>query len=207
MRPMMLSNRTSMIAMLLLLTMIIGCGDHRLAEMAQRTTSEQARQNQRMADQSEAIVKESHQLAQTAKQLVESDAQARRELIAAQQEMTSELNDQRSVIYAGHDQLETDRRTLAAQRQRDPIIAAAISGFGLMLACLLPLAVAALVAWRMLSQEPDHAAVAELLTLQLVSDTPLITAAAVPKLASDRDSDPQRLELSNGDLYPDELPF
>ena len=66
-----------------------GCGrapDERLAEFAQQSVTEQRKQNDRIADQSKAVVKESHQLAQTAKELVKYDAEARRELIAAQQE-------------------------------------------------------------------------------------------------------------------------
>ncbi|WP_145181825.1 hypothetical protein [Gimesia chilikensis] len=156
---------------------IAGCSpapDERLAEFAQQTMTEQTRQNQRMADQSEAIVDESHQLAEAAKELVERDAEARRELIAAQQELASQLNEQQSVIYTGHEQLEQDRREIAEQRHRDPIIAAVIQNIGLVIACLLPLLVAVQVIWQMQSQEPDHAAVAELLTLDLTSDEPLL---------------------------------
>ena len=75
----------------LLLLTVIGCSDtpdmrdQRLAEFAEQAVKEQARQNDRMADQSQAVVEESHQLAETAKELVEHDAEARRELIAAQQ--------------------------------------------------------------------------------------------------------------------------
>ncbi|HCO23436.1 MAG: hypothetical protein CME31_15345 [Gimesia sp.] len=157
--------------------MITGCSpapDERLAEFAQQTMTEQSRQNQRMADQSEAIVDESHQLAESAKELVERDAEARRELIAAQQELTSQLNEHQSAIYTGHDQLEQDRRELAEQRHRDPIIATVIQNIGLVIACLLPLLVAVQVIWQMQSQEPDHAAVAELLTLELTSEEPLL---------------------------------
>lgn len=161
----------------ILLAAFAGCSgppDERLAEMAQQTTAEQSRQNQRMADQSEAIVEESHELALAAKELVERDAEARRELIAAQQELTTQLNDQQATIDAGRDQLEQDRREIAQQRNRDPIIAAVIQNFGLVIACLLPLLVAVLVIRQMQSQEPDHAAVAELLTLELTSDKPLL---------------------------------
>ncbi len=156
---------------------IVGCSrapDERLAEFAQQTMTEQIRQNQRMSDQSEAIVDESHQLAEAAKELVERDADSRRELIAAQQELTSQLNEQQSAIYTGHDQLEQDRRELAEQRHRDPIIAAVIQNIGLVIACLLPLLVAVQVIWQMQSQEPDHAAVAELLTLELTSEEPFL---------------------------------
>ncbi len=163
------------LAVATLLTAFAGCSrppDERLAEMAQQTMAEQIRQNQRMADQSEAIVAESHQLAEAAKDLVQRDADARRELIAAQQDLTTQLNEQQSAIYTGHDQLEQDRREIAQQRNRDPIVAAVIQNFGLVIACLLPLVIALFVIRQMQSQEPDHAAVAELLTLELTSEQP-----------------------------------
>ena len=166
-----------MSAAVILLATIAGCSrspDERLAEFAQQTMIEQSRQNQRMADQSEAIVEESHQLTEAAKELFERDAEARRDLISAQQELTSQLHEQQSAIYTGHEQLEQDRRDIAEQRHRDPIIAAVIQNFCLVIACLLPLLVAVQVIWQMQSQEPDHAAVAELLTLELTSEEPLL---------------------------------
>jgi hypothetical protein len=170
---------------LLVLGVVGGCGrapDERLAEFAQQSMTEQRKQNDRIADQSQAVVAESHQLAETAKELVEHDAEARRELIAAQQELTSQLNGQQSAIYTGHEQLEHDRREIAEQRHRDPIIAAVIQNIGLTLACLLPLLVAMFVFWQIQSQEPDHAAVAELLVLELTADEPRL----LPGLMSQR---------------------
>jgi hypothetical protein len=93
-------------------------------------------------------------------------------LIAAQQEMTTQLSEQQSAIYTGHDQLEQNRREIARERHRDPIIAAVIQNFGLIVACLLPLLVAVLVMLQMQSQEPDHAVVAEMLVLELTADEP-----------------------------------
>ena len=159
----------------LLVLGVAGCGrapDERLAEFAQQSMAEQRKQNDRIADQSQAVVEESHQLAEAAKELVEHDAEARRELIAAQTELTTQLNEQQSAIYIGHDRLEQDRREIAEQRHRDPIVAAVIQNFGLVIACLLPLLVAVFVIRQMQSQEPDHAAVAELLTLELTSEQP-----------------------------------
>jgi hypothetical protein len=159
----------------LLILAAAGCDntpDGRLADFAQQSMAEQRQQNNRLADQSEAVVAESHQLAEAAKQLVTRDAEARRELIAAQADMTSQLNEQQSALHTGYDRLEQDRRQIAAQRHRDPIIAAVIQNFGLVIACLLPLLVAVLVIRQLQSQEPDHAAVAELLTLELTSDEP-----------------------------------
>lgn len=177
MKQMIHLRSVTMVAVVLIPATIVGCSrapDERLAELAQQTMTEQGRQNQRMADQSEAVVAESHQLAETAKELVARDAEARRELIAAQTELTTQLNGQQSAIHTGHEQLEQDRREIAEQRHRDPIVAAVIQDFGLVIACLFPLLVAVLVIRQMQSQEPDHAAVAELLTLELTSDEPLL---------------------------------
>jgi hypothetical protein len=169
----------------LLMLGVGGCGrapDERLADLAQQSMVEQRKQNDRMADQSQAVVEESHQLAETAKALVEHDAEARRELIAAQQDLTTQLNGQQSAIYTGHEQLEQDRREIAEHRHRDPIVAAVIQNFGLTLACLLPLLVAVFVIRKMQSQEPDHAAVAELLILEMTADEPRL----LPGLMSQR---------------------
>ena len=175
MKQMIHLRSVAMFAAVLLLATIAGCGrspDERLADFAQQTMTEQIKQNDRMADQSQAVVEESHQLAEAAKELVQHDAEARRELIAAQTELTSQLNSQQSSVYAGHEQLEQDRREIADQRHRDPIVAAVIQNFGLVIACLLPLLVSVFVIQQMQSQEPDHAAVVELLTLELTSEQP-----------------------------------
>ena len=200
-----------MFAAVLLLATVGGCGsspDERLADLAQQTMTEQRKQNDRMADQSQAVVEESHQLAETAKALVEHDAEARRELIAAQQELTSQLNGQQSAIYTGHEQLEQDRREIAQQRHRDPIIAAVIQNFGLLIACLLPLLVAVLVIRQMQSQEPDHAAVAELLTLELTSEEPLLLPAPQRRHKLMHDEEEAHHALIAGDSTNDvEPPF
>jgi len=189
---------------LLMLGVVGGCSntpDERLAEFAQQSMSEQRKQNDRMADQSQAVVEESHQLAETAKELVEHDAEARRELIAAQSEMTSQLNEQQSAIHTGHQQLEQDRRDIAEQRHRDPIIAAVIQNIGLIFACLLPLLVAVFVIRQMQSQEPDHAAVAELLVLELTADEPRLLPGLMSwRAALDHDdADEARHALIAGD--------
>ena len=201
----------AMVAAVLLLATIGGCGsspDERLADFAQQTISEQVRQNDRMADQSQAVVAESHQLAKAAKELVARDAEARRELIAAQQEMTSQLNEQQSAIQTGHQQLEQDRREIAEQRHRDPIIAAVIQDFGLTLACLLPLVVAVFVILQMQSQEPDHAAVAELLVLELTADEPRLLPGPMSQRHALTHDDPEEAQhaLIAGDSTNDVEP-
>ncbi|TWU06563.1 hypothetical protein Poly21_56300 [Allorhodopirellula heiligendammensis] len=191
----------------LLILSVAGCSDssdERLAAFAQQSMAEQRMQNDRIADQSQAVVAESHQLAEAAKELVKSDAEARRELIAAQSEMTSQLNKQQSVIYSGHDQLERDRRNIASQRHRDPIIATVIQNLGLTLACVLPLVVAVFVIRQMHLQEPDHAAVAEMLVLEMTSDEPrLLPGPMTRRPALGHDDEETNHALFSGDSTDD----
>ena len=100
---------------------MVGCGespdmrDQRLAEFARQSMAGQQKQNDRIADQSKAVVDESHQLAQAAKELVTLDAQARRELLAAQSDLASQLAQQQSVVDAKRDELEQERREIAGK--------------------------------------------------------------------------------------------
>ncbi len=165
---------------LMLIVMTAGCGDapdlrdQRLAEFARDTMVEQRLQNERMADQSGAVVEESRQLAETAKLMVEHNAQARREIIAAQSELTSQFNQRQAAVDAGRDQLEQDRQLVAERRYWDPIIALTLESIGLAIASLLPLVICFLVIRQMQSQEPDHAAMAELLIQEFSCDEPLL---------------------------------
>ena len=164
----------------MLIVMTAGCGeapdlrDQRLAEFARETMVEQRLQNERMAEQSGAVVEESRQLAETAKLMVEHDTQARREMIAAHSELTSQLNEQQAVVYAERDQLEQDRQHQAERRYWDPIIALTLESIGMVIASVLPLVICFLVIRQMQSQEPDHAAVAELLIQEFSCDEPLL---------------------------------
>ena len=188
-----LSPRIAKPMALALALAMVGCGespdmrDQRLAEFARQSMAEQQKQNARIADQSKAVVDESHQLAQAAKELVNLDAQARRELLAAQSDLTSQLAQQQSVVDAKRDELEQERREIAGRRNRDPIIASAIQYTGLILGCLAPLAICAFVIRQMQSQEPDHAAVAELLIQELTMPKILSVPKTLPKLEANTD--------------------
>ena len=178
-----------------MLLAVAGCSkpadmrDQRLAEFAKQSMEQQAKQNDRIAEQSRAVIEQSQKL-------VAHDAQARQELIAAQEKLTTQLNQQRATIDTGRDQLEQDRREIAQQRHRDPILAAAIQNVGLLIACTLPLIVCLFVIKRMSSREPDDAAVAELLVHELVTDQPRLlpgpSLRPPPALEhqADRDSSP-----------------
>jgi hypothetical protein len=72
------------------------------------------------------------------------------------------------------DELEAERRQIAQQRHRDPLIASAITTVGLVLACLLPLLLAAYVLHFLQGPEVTDAAVTEVLVRELVSENPLL---------------------------------
>ena len=209
------TRRAMMIATLLMLLTAIGCSrpadmrDQRLAEFARQSVEQQAKQNEEMARQSKAVVEESSQLAEAAKEMVASDAEARAEMIAAHDRLNGQLNEQRGTIDAGHDALEEERRQIAEQRHRDPIVATSIQTVGLIIACLLPLLVCVFIIRQMSRTEPDDAAVAELLVCELTSDQPrLLPGRSLrPALEHHANHDPSG-ELPQDDQPDDaELPF
>ena len=174
-------------AVLLMLLAVIGCDeppdtrDQRLVDLAKESLKRQAEQNKQMADQSKAIVEESRKLAEATKELVAHDAKARQELVAAHDRLTAQLDRQRAAIDAGRDQLEQERRKIAGQRYRDPLVAAAIQNVGLTIACMLPLVICVFVLRQMGRTEPDDQAVAELLVHELTTDKPLLLTGPTMK--------------------------
>jgi len=140
--------------------------DQRLLEMAQRYSQRQAQQSQQMLELQQEV-------ASGSRKLVEADARAREELVAQQ----SGVNQQR-------DQLEQERQAIAAQRYRDPLIAAVMTHFGLIVICLLPL----LICWQLLRQPIEPASEQELTEI-LIQD--LLAKEPLFALRHDR---PRRLE-------------
>ena len=172
---------------LLVLTFALGCGqapdyrDQRLAEFAQKSVTEQSQQNARITE------------------IVKREASSRQELFSLHQSLTKQLNKQQEAIDASRNRLETDRSEIAQQRFRDPIIAAVLQTTGIMIACLLPLLVGGFGLWQMQSQEPDHAAVANLLVAELTS--PRFLHCQTPNLAR-LGTAPGALPLKDSDAPP-----
>ena len=155
---------------------VTGCEEdenQRLAEMAERNLERQAEQNRQMNEMQRRV-------AEGAQRLVEADAQARQEMVTLQREVQAE----RTEVGRQRDRLEEERRELAAQRHRDPIVASAITYLGLLLACLLPVG----VCWLLLRCRPepiDDVAVVEVLLEDLVASRPLLLGSPdkpVPEL-------------------------
>lgn len=159
----------------LLLAALCGCEEDELAKAA-REAAKQSAEQQRQLAQMQADV------ARGASQLVESDSKARTELAALQRD----LQQDQAEIGRQRDQLETDRRQIAEQRHRDPLIAAAITSIGLILACLLPL----LLCWALLRRPPldgeAEEALAEFLVQDLISDHPVLLPAHSPHALLDQ---------------------
>src|SRR5262245_29288552 len=153
-----------------ILVLITGCGDppdKRLLDLAQQSLAQQARQSEQLAQQS-------RQVTEAARQLVAADAQARQELVAGMTQLQQQIQTQRSEFDRQRDTLERERRELAAQRGRDPILANAIGAIGVTMACLLPLLLAgyALYTVNRPSPEADAEAVSEILIGEIVSPVP-----------------------------------
>ena len=215
-RPKMLVNRWVPPSLAVALTLpLIGCGpspdlrDQRLAEVAQQSVAVQAQQNEHIARQSQTSAEQSRHLAEATQQLVSQDAAARQQLLAAQEKLNSQFQQQRGAIDAGRDALEQERRQLAAERQREPILAASIESLGLILACLLPLVLCGLLLWRLGRVEPDDAAVAELLVGELTSEQPRwMPGLGAPPALSHQQAPPRLPDVpSNSADESDEPPF
>ena len=163
---------TLLITLILTLLTSIGCNSEensRVADLATQQMERQADQNRRMSDLQQEV-------ASGSRELVEADAKARQEMVTLQRQIQSE----RSEIGYQRDQLEAERRRIADSRNRDPIIAAAITKVAFVVISLLPL----LICWLLLQQkvEPaDKNEIAELLLDDLVSSEPILMPPVTPK--------------------------
>ncbi len=176
--PKNLSLSVAMMTMTLLLA--AGCadsGDERYRRLAQQALTEQAQQNKRLAEQS-------RQIAEASRRLVEGDAEARKDLLEAQKQLNRELHSERASLDRQREEMEQERRQIAKQRHRDPIVAQAIAAFGLTLACLLPLALAAYIIWAATRNGDDSDALGELLVMEIAAEKPLLLQALEQPVAA-----------------------
>ena len=181
-----MEKQTLLITLTLILLTSIGCNSDenaRVAELATQQLERQADQNRRMSELQQEV-------ASGSRELVEADARSRQEMVTLQREMQTE----RSEIGHQRDQLEAERREIADRRNRDPIIAAAITRVAFVVVSLLPL----LICWLLLQQkvEPaDKNEITELLLDDLVS--------AEPRLVPPTTSKPNKLRLTDLPKPPD----
>jgi len=156
-------HRPNPLILMLLLVLILGCDEEKLAQMANENSARQAEQNREMA-------KLNQHVAEGTKRLVEADASARKDFVQVQQK----LDQQRQEIHA-------EQKQFAEQRYRDPIVANMILGSVVLLVCALPV-VLGIYALRSTSQQGPEDGLAEMLVMELVSDEPALRS--VPWLPS-----------------------
>jgi hypothetical protein len=197
-----LLRRLQLWTILLLIVTGCSPSDERLVELGQQSADRQAEQNRTIADQSRQVTETTRQFVESSgdartdmielqRELVEAEAEARSELIQVQQDLVDrdaqcrrELNAlqhksqsailaERQSIDRQREDLEADRRNIADKRHRAPIVAAAISQIGLVLACLLPLGLCGYLLYVLRHTGDDDAAVTELLIEEIVADKPL----------------------------------
>ncbi len=164
-----------------------GCGgdDGRLAEYAKNSVEQQTRQNEQIARQNLEVTRQNQQVAEAARNLVEADAKARQEMVAAQKSLQDGLQAERSTLDQQRQELELERKDIARERYREPVIAQAIAGCGVLLACLLPLAICIYVLRHIYHDRGDETVLNELLVEELTADRPrllLPLAENVPAL-------------------------
>jgi len=163
-----------------------GCSDsrdERFRQLAQQSLTQQAEQNKRLADQSQ-------QIAEASKLLVENDARARKEMLAAHATLQKELQTERANINQQLSELESERREIAKQRGRDPIVAESITAFGVTLACLLPLFLAGYIIRAVTQYGDESAALGELLVVEMTSEKPMLLPIAPRPVAALEHSPP-----------------
>jgi hypothetical protein len=176
------SNRASPIwtTLIPVLFAAIGCnsGDERLIDLSRQSADRQAEQNRLVETNNQQVI-------DATTKLVEADAQGRKENI----ELHRQIEAERSGVNQQRDALEQDRRQVADQRNRDPIIAEAILAAAGLIAAILPLAVCVNLL-RGLFHKSDDEAMAEVLIQELVAQRPLLAEPERTLLTDNRDEPP-----------------
>jgi hypothetical protein len=159
------------------LLLTCGCNppEQRLAELAETSLDQQSRQ-------SAAIAENSRQVAAATRELVQADAAARAQFSQSNRELQTAIAEGHERLDQARAALEAERKSNAAQRQRDPIVAAAIGGVGLLITALAPLAIVGILLSVVHRAGPDEAAVSSLLIAEMTSDQPRLTSLEVPRL-------------------------
>ena len=157
-----------LIPVALLMALMTGCSDD---EMIRRSLQYQAEQNAQMARHTQQVVETS------------------RELVVLQQNLEEGVQTERKSLDRQHEEMEAERRTIAHQRHRDPLIAAAIINASILLACIAPLLLAFWVLRR--SWDQESSGVDELLIHELTTDTPvLLPRPTLPMLPAETFPEP-----------------
>src|ERR1700722_11758934 len=153
---------------LISLMIVAGCSsdDQRLVDLSRQSLDRQAEQNRLVATNNQ-------QVSEATNKLVEADAQSRHDNAQLQHELQSE----RIGISRQRDALEQERREIAEQRNRDPIVAESIKTVAGLLVAALPLIVCLFLS-RGMFRKSDDEVVADLLIEELIARQPLFAVPA-----------------------------
>lgn len=124
----------------------------------------------------EIVARQSEELTKASQKLVEAEAQSRREQVESQAQLQAQIQSQRQDLDAQRNALESERREIAQQRFRDPLIASALIQVATLLIAALPLALLVYLT-RLSRSEPAHEPLSELLVHDITADTPLMFPA------------------------------
>jgi hypothetical protein len=162
------------IAFALPLLGVCGCesNDDRLVRATQQADARQAAQNQALA-----------------------------KLAAEQQRVQTGIESERERLDHQRSALEDERREITAAATREPLVANALIGAALLVACSLPLLLAFFVLWGVRRSDSEDAAVGELLIQDLVSENPLLLPR--PLVPAIEEQPGQQNSATDGTLTPD----
>jgi len=145
-----------------------GCGseDARVARVAEEADARQADQNREIS-----------------------------RLVASQQALQQGIDGERRRLDQQRTALDDERRSIARERVRDPIIANALIGAVVLAACALPLVLALHVWCGANKADPDDGMLTELLVQELAADEPLLLPISSPPALVER---PASQETASG---------
>jgi hypothetical protein len=153
---------------------LVGCSsdDQRLIDLSRQSVDRQAEQNRLVANNNQQVI-------DATKRLVEADAQSRREHIQLHQDLQAE----RTGINQQRDALEQERREIAGQRNRDPIVAESIKTAAGLIVAAFPLVICLFLV-RGLFHKSDDEAVADVIIEELLAHDPILAGFNHPQLSA-----------------------
>jgi hypothetical protein len=173
--------------MLLVVLATIGCEEEERAEVAKvalEAAKQQAELNQEMS-------RLNREVAGGAKRLVEANAESQERLLALQ----SDLQGEQAEVGRQRDQLEVERKDIAAQRIRESVLAPVVAWMLPLAICGMALATCCCLLLSLRRAGDDEAAISELLIEEVTSQRPRLlpgpsSRAALPDHPRTADTEP-----------------
>jgi hypothetical protein len=183
------------IIVMTIILIAIGCQNEnaRVAELASRHATQQAELSRETVELQTELVEGTHEL-------VVADAEARSDFL----EREGKMDERRAEIRRQHDDLDNERRDIAKQKHREPIVANAVIAIGTLLACLLPLAVAAYLLRANLSESDDHS-VTEILLQEVTATHPAFRNPGCQNVAHSSSDATPRIYVDQDESPPEDL--